>query len=93
LGDPARAREVLGGAGFRDIALDPIEDEVASGDGRIEPTVEFLMKIGPCATLLKEARARPSDRARATLTRYFESIAENGRVKQRGATWLVRARP
>ena len=55
LGDPARVREVLGGAGWKDIVLDPIEDEVAAGDGRIESSVEFLFKIGPCATMLKDA--------------------------------------
>jgi SAM-dependent methyltransferase len=92
LGDPARVREVVGGAGFKDVALDPIEDEVMSGDGRVEPTVEFLLKIGPCAALVRDAPRETVDRVRSTLTRYFESIAENGRVNQRGATWLVRAK-
>jgi len=93
MGDPARVHEILGGAGWKDIELAPIEDEVASGDGRVEPTVEFLMRIGPCATMLRDAPRETVDLARSTLTRYFEGIAENGRVKQRGATWLVTARP
>ena len=93
MGDPNRVKEILGGAGFRDIELEGIEGDLDVGDGRIESTVEFLMKIGPCATLLKGAPPETAETVRSTLRTYFEGVAVDGKVSQRGATWYVTARP
>ena len=93
LGDPERVKEILGAAGFRGVTLEGIEGDLNVGDSRIEPTVEFLMKIGPCAALLRGAPPETAETVRSTLTRYFESVAVDGRVRQRGATWFVSARP
>ncbi|HEX2466290.1 MAG TPA: class I SAM-dependent methyltransferase [Thermoanaerobaculia bacterium] len=93
MGDPDRVKEILGGAGFRDVALAEIEDDLAIGDGRVEPTVEFLLKIGPCATLLKDAPPQTVEKARSTLRAFFDGTARDGKVTQHGATWLVTARP
>jgi SAM-dependent methyltransferase len=93
LADPSRVKEILGAAGFRDVTLDGIEGDLNVGDSRVEPTVEFLMRIGPCAALLKDAPPETVDTVRAALRTYFEGIAVDGKVRQRGATWFVTARP
>jgi SAM-dependent methyltransferase len=93
MGDPNRVKEILSSAGFRDIGLEGIEDDLTVGDGRVESTVEFMLKLGPCATLLKDAPPENVAKARSTLRKYFSDIAQEGKVKQRGATWLVTARP
>ena len=93
MGDPNRVKEILGGAGFRDVELESIEGDLDVGDGRIESTVEFLMHIGPCATLLKGAPPETAETVKATLRKYFEGVAVDGKVRQRGATWYVTARP
>jgi SAM-dependent methyltransferase len=93
MGDPERVKQILGGAGFRDVALESIEGDLNVGDSRVEPTVEFLMKIGPCAALLKGAPPETTETVRSTLRKYFEGIAVDGKVRQRGATWFVTAKP
>jgi SAM-dependent methyltransferase len=93
LGDPDRVKDILASAGFRNVALEGIDGDLNVGDSRVEPTVEFLMNLGPCATLLKGAPPETVEKARSTLRTYFEGIAENGKVRQRGSTWFVTARP
>jgi SAM-dependent methyltransferase len=93
LGDPARVKEVLGGAGFHGVTLTEFEDELTVGDGTVESTVEFLLNIGPCATLLKGAARETVDQVRSALRSFLSGIARDGKVKMRGATWLVTARP
>ncbi len=93
LGDPNRVKDILGSAGFRDIGLEGIEDDLTVGDGRVEPTVDFLLTTGPCARMLKDAPPETAEKARSTLRAFFRGIAQDGKVKQRGATWLVTAAP
>jgi hypothetical protein len=50
------------------------------------------MKIGPCASLLRDAPPETVETVRATLRKYFDGIAVDGKVEQRGATWFVSAR-
>ena len=91
--EPDRVRGILGAAGYREIALEEIEDALVVGDGSVESTLEFLLHIGPCATLLKGAPRETVDTARSTLRAFFQRIARDGEVHLRGTTWLVTARP
>jgi len=93
MGDPARAKDILGDAGFDAITLTEIGDEMMMGNGSVDATVESMMNLGPCATLLKDAPREAVEKASSTLRKFYESIAENGKVKQRGATWLISAKP
>jgi SAM-dependent methyltransferase len=93
LADPSRVRDILGRAGFRDVTLQEVEDVLEVGDGSVESTVQFLLDIGPCATLLKEAPPDRVETAKSALRSFFESLAQDGSVRLRGAIWLVTARP
>jgi SAM-dependent methyltransferase len=91
--DVARVKGILERAGFRDVAFEDIEDTLQVGDGSVESTVEFLLQIGPCATLLRDAPREAVATARSTLVSYFQGVAREGTVRQRGAAWLVSAQP
>jgi SAM-dependent methyltransferase len=91
--DPARLESILSRAGFRDVALAELEDALMIGDGSVESTLEFLLHIGPCATLLRDAPRETVETARSTLRGFFQGLAQDGSVSLRGATWLVTARP
>jgi SAM-dependent methyltransferase len=87
-------REVLAGAGFTDVTLEPDERrmEIAGGAG-LDDVVDFLLQIGPAARALQEAhdpaaRPRVAGALRAALQPH---LGEAG-VGLRGATWIVLAK-
>lgn len=86
--DPDRVRAVLGGAGFRDVAVDPLDLLIGAHD--LEATTALSLRIGPLGAFLREHpeyRARVMPVVRDSLTPY----AAGGVVRMPSATWLVRA--
>src|SRR5690606_21900379 len=54
--DPEHVRGVLGGAGFADIALEPVRMTLTIGAGRsLADTVDFVLQMGPTARAMREA--------------------------------------
>jgi len=92
LAEPGRVEDLLARAGFADVVLEALEDSLVVGDGSVDATLEFLMRIGPCATLTRDADRETVDRARAALRAFFESVAPNGTLRMQGAAWLVTAK-
>ena len=91
--NPDRVRDILESAGFRDVNLQSYETDMDLGGATgIEGAVEFLLAIGPVATLLRESdeatRTRVADAIRKALAPYEEGDS----VNLHSATWIVQAR-
>ena len=59
--DPGRLRGILTGAGFSEVAIEPLEGELLVGGARarVDEAVEIVLEMGPMAAALREAgRAR-----------------------------------
>jgi SAM-dependent methyltransferase len=88
--DPMRVRQVLTGAGFEDIALDPVEEPIYFGPN-VERAFEGVTKQGIVTGLLSdlddEARSQALDRVREKLAKH-ETL--DGVLFDTSA-WLVRA--
>ena len=94
LADPERVRHILAAGGFKDASFDAHEAKLSlGGAANVEEAVEFILEIGPIATLLHKAdaqvRARVVQAIREALTPY---TSRNG-LSLGGAAWIVLARP
>lgn len=92
LADPARVRDILDAAGFRNVRCQSHETNISVGGATgVEGAVAFLLAIGPVAALLREAdadtRSRVAESIRAALLPY----ADGNRVSLPSATWVVQA--
>jgi SAM-dependent methyltransferase len=87
-------REVLAGAGFTDVTLEPDEPRMEiAGGADLDDVVDFLLQIGPAARALQEANdpaARP--RVAEALRGALQPHAGAAGVSLRGATWIVLAK-
>ncbi|HVN87078.1 MAG TPA: methyltransferase domain-containing protein [Candidatus Binatia bacterium] len=58
-GDPDRVRDILGRAGFDDVAIDGVNDRLQIGGGAdLDQTVEFLLQLGPTGNAMRDASAQ-----------------------------------
>ena len=93
LADPERVRRILGGAGFRDVALQPVDTPMPlGGSGDAADAAAFSMQFGPLPRILTNA-APELQRAvlDAIVERYRELEGPEGIVLA-GAFWIVTAR-
>jgi SAM-dependent methyltransferase len=90
-GDPNRVRRILGGAGFRDVALAPIDPLITLGSNAAE-AAEFAMFIGQGARLLQGVSDATRDAARVALEAFFKPHEGPNGVSLPGGLWLVSAR-
>jgi len=92
--DPGRVRGILEGAGFSEIAIEPLEDTlVVGGSGAsLDQAVEFTLQMGPMARALRETPAdgiaRVAVAVRAAISPYMTSKG----VILGYAAWIVSAR-
>jgi SAM-dependent methyltransferase len=94
LGDEERVREVLEGAGFRDVELTAIERPVVMGGGEgLDAAVQHCSETGPARRVLAGLEPEQRDAAIELLRQALSERLESGRVTFDGAAWLVRARP
>jgi SAM-dependent methyltransferase len=91
--EPGRVKDILTRAGFVDVVLEELADALVVGDGSVDATLDFLMRIGPCAMLLKDAPRETVETARSALRSFFDRMAQDGTLRMQGATWLVTAKP
>lgn len=92
LADPARMRDILDAAGFRNVRCQSHETDISVGGATgVEGAVAFLLAIGPVAALLRESdagtRSRVAEAIRAALLPY----AAGDNVYLSSATWVVQA--
>jgi SAM-dependent methyltransferase len=91
--DPDRVRRILTGAGFVDVALEPVDlaTDLATGGG-LDMAVDYVLEIGPTSRALQdhppETRARVAESVRAALAPY----AAGSEVRLPAAIWIVSAR-
>lgn len=93
LGEKDRITEVLGGAGYRDVVIEPLEQAILlAGGGTVDDAVEFLRSTGMARLMLSDAprdtTARALDAARDALRPY---AADDG-VRLPSAAWVVSAK-
>jgi len=87
--DAGRVREILAGAGFEKVSIEP-QDMPAGGHG-LDDAVRLSLRVGPLGAMLREhpqARAAVIDELRGALARHLV----DGRVFLPSATWIVSAR-
>lgn len=92
--DPERVRRILTAAGFRDVALEPVDLPIRLADaGGTERAARLATEIGPTARALENAAPETLAAARAAITRAFEPYDGPGGVQLGAGIWLVSARP
>jgi SAM-dependent methyltransferase len=89
-GDPARVRRILGGAGFRNVALAPLDPLITLGADAAE-AAEFAMFIGQGARLLHGVPDTTKDAARSAFEAFFRAHEGPGGVSLPGGLWLISA--
>ena len=91
--DDARIREILDGAGFRDIAITPNDMEmVIGGRSDLESAVELVVQIGPLGRALSTLPEATRTRAREAVREAFSAHHTPNGVRLPSATWIVTAR-
>ena len=89
-GDPARVRRILGGAGFRDVALAPFDPRIRLGANAKE-AAEFATFIGQGARLLQGLPDATRAAAQSALETFFRAHEGPDGVSLPGGLWLVSA--
>jgi SAM-dependent methyltransferase len=91
--DPAHVRAILDAAGFADIAIEPLEGELAVGGvgGGLEQAVAHLMEMGPMAAALREAPEAARPKVMAAVREALAPYASPAGVKLGYAAWIVHA--
>lgn len=91
--DPARVEAILAAAGWQDIAFDdlPFEMVVGEGEDPIASAVQFNLRIGPAARLVRDAGPEAEAAAPAVLAGALAPYRKADTVALPGAVWLVSA--
>lgn len=91
--DPARVEAILTAAGWQDVAFDdlPFEMVVGEGDDPIASAVQFNLRIGPAARLVRDAGPEAEAAAPAVLATALAPYRKGSTVALPGAVWLVSA--
>ena len=92
LADTARLHETLEGAGWADVACEPLAGELSLG-GRIdlERAVDFALRIGPVGAAVREAGEAALPAVTASVREALEPYATPDGVRLEYAAWIVRA--
>jgi SAM-dependent methyltransferase len=91
--DPDRVRGILSGAGYRDVALEPVQMTLAVGGGRsLDETVDFLLRMGPTARALRENEDPELIPAvTASVREALLPYQTDAGVQMESASWIVTA--
>jgi len=93
LGDPDYVREVLNGAGFAEIAIEPTPFHVIGKSAASE--AEHAGALGPSGRLLDEKEADPATRravVQETEAAFAAQFGREGQIRLPGMFFLVSAR-
>jgi len=89
-GDPARVRRILDGAGFRQVALAPLDVSITLGADAAE-AAQFATFIGQGARLLHGLPDATREAARGAFETFFRQYETPSGVSLQGGLWLVSA--
>lgn len=95
--DPQHIREVLGAAGFAQIALEPFATPFYLGRGvsreaMADDAMEQVFRVGPVARLLEAQSEAINAEARAAIRAALLRLAGDDGLEVGGAVWVVTAR-
>ena len=90
--DPLRLETILTNAGFQQFSCSSFESVMRMGANRgIEGAVDFLLRIGPVASLLREASPDSQKAAKNGIAKALVPFASGNHVDLDCATWIVNA--
>ncbi len=88
--DAARVSGILGRAGFRGVAHEPLVGEIALGR-TIDEALDFAVEIGPAGAALRDATPAQRQAASAAIRETLAAHAKPDGVRMDYAAWIVRA--
>lgn len=89
----ARLEAILTDAGFDGIDIAPYDAPIhLGGAGELDEVVDFVLKIGPTAALLREQGLEHLDAVRAEVRAALAPHHREGAVALDGAMWIVHAK-
>lgn len=84
--------QILTGAGFRDVRLDPLDLPMdVGGEGGPEAAARFYLEIGPLQRLLADQDDDVRARVEHDLAAVLQQHTVDGRVRLEAACWIVHA--
>jgi hypothetical protein len=91
--DPERVKRILGAAGFKGIALEPVDVQSDIGNGKgLDEALVNAMEIGPASRALNGAAPETRAKAEAALRAAFTPLQKDGKVLLGAGLWIVTAR-
>lgn len=93
-GDRAFVEAMLVEAGWRDVAVTPVDYDYVAGEGAdpVADAMAFLRRIGPAAAPLRSLPRDEREAAEARLAAVLEARLAAGRIVWPAAAWIVTAR-
>lgn len=96
-GDPARVRQILAVAGFRDVRLEPYDcalvyGEASTAEDAVDAALELSLRVGPLSRALAEQPPELRERAARAVREALRQRVAGHVVTLGGACWIVTAR-
>jgi SAM-dependent methyltransferase len=91
--DPTRVHRILEGAGFREVAVTPVDPVIRlASTGEAAEAADFVMVLGLLTRVLPALSAAQRETVRAALEVFFQKYSRAQGVFMPAANWLVQAR-
>ena len=91
MSDPAKIERILSEAGWRNIAIERWDgDNVIAGGVSLDESVDFLIRIGPCARAIAERGLEVAEVRRRLIDR-LAPLHDGTGVALSAACWFVSA--
>ena len=86
--DPARVERILADAGWREIALEPVDVPCEFAEADLLP---YVARLGPVGMALADQDAATRERVLGTVRAAFEPFVDGARVRFTAACWRISA--
>lgn len=87
--DPDRVRAILGGGGWRDITIRPLDVRCVMPETEL---VRYFTRLGPLGRVIDQVDASTRERIVETVRAAFEPYVHKGEVRFTAACWRIDAR-
>ncbi|MEL0083623.1 MAG: methyltransferase domain-containing protein [Gammaproteobacteria bacterium] len=91
LADADRTRELLTGAGFGSVSIEPLDDVMRMANEKT--ALEYLLALGPLGQILKQVNDERAMAVKAAMGEVLRGYATADELNIPSATWIVTARP